>query len=1081
MNFLSSLTAFSVKRWQFTVLVFLMFAALGAVSWMNIARAEDPDFPVPIYTTIAVYPGASPEDMEQLVTEPIEQKLKSLEDIKKLESTSSDGLAVVRIEFHANVDAERKYDQVVREVNALRPELPAALQRLDVMRNQNSDLTVFQLALVAPSAPFTQMDDYAKRLEDALERVAGVKRAERWAAPPREMQVTLDLGRLAQRNITPAQVLAALGSDNTQIPGGSVDVGTRRYNVATAGRYRNGNEVGRTVIAGANGTTVRVQDVATVQWADGDAVHMGRWNGERAMWVTVAVQKGQNISQVKSAVWEVLDGFERTLPNGITLARGFDQSANVDERLSRLGWDFVIAIGLVLITLLPLGTRASIIVMISIPTSLAIGVMLLYVTGYSINQLSIVGFVIALGLLVDDSIVVVENISRFLREGYSRTQAAIEATKQIGVAVLGATGTLVFAFLPLLFLPGLAGKYIRSLPVAVVYAVLASLFVSLTIIPWLASRLMPREAHQEGNAVLRWLDGGIKRSYAPLLRRAMASPRTTLVASFGIVVAAFTLVPVVGFSLFPKAGTPQYHVDITAPEGTSLAETDRAVRFAEAVVQAHPDTRAVLANVGKDNPNVYYNVFQRAEAPNRGQLLVLLNRYDNERTPIALDSLREKLALYPGVRIELKEFENGPPIDAPIAMRIEGPSLDTLASIAAQYEAVLKGTDGTQYVNNPVRLQRSDLRVVVDKQKAGLLGVPSAEVERTLRLGIAGLEAGKIRADNGEEYPLTVRIAHAGRPAPEALDRVYVSSVSGAMIPLSQIASTQFVSSPTTIDHLNRTRAVTVTSYVRSGYNTDEVTKAVIERLGAIDLPAGYSLVPAGEIESREESFGGIGGAVVVAVFAILAILVLEFRDFRTTLVVASVIPLGIVGGIVALLLSGYTLSFTAMIGFVALVGIEIKTSILLVDFTDQLREQGVPLDEAIRQAGEVRFLPIVLTTFTAIGGLLPLAFQGSGLYSPLAWVIIGGLVSSTLIARLVTPVMYKLLAPSQTAAAAAVRLAELHIARTTPNRPRQLATHNRSVRLATSTEQGHRVTTYVPTAQTVAEADSFERCGSRK
>jgi len=1025
-NFLSGLTEFSVKRWQFTVLIFLMFAALGVVSWMNIARAEDPDFPVPIFTTVAVYPGASPEDMEQLVTEPIEKKLKGLEEVKKLESTSSDGLAVVRIEFDADVDAERKYDQVVREVNALRPELPSALQRLDVQRNENSDLTVFQVALVAPTAPYAQVDDIAKRLEDALERVPGVKRAERWAAPPREMQVTLDLGKLAQRRITPAQVLAALGSDNTQIPGGSVDVGTRRYNVATAGRYRNADEVGRTVIAGANGNVVRVQDVAQVRWSDGDAVHIGRFNGERAMWVTVAVQKGKNISLVKSSVWETLDAFEQTLPKGITLARGFDQSANVDERLSRLGWDFVIAIALVLITLLPLGTRASVIVMISIPTSLAIGVMLLYATGYSINQLSIVGFVIALGLLVDDSIVVVENIARFLREGYTRTQAAIEATKQIGVAVLGATGTLIFAFLPLLFLPGLAGKYIRSLPIAVVYAVLASLFVSLTIIPFLASRLMPREESHEGNAVLRWLDGGIKRSYAPLLRRAMAHPRATLVASFGVVVAAFTLVPVVGFSLFPKAGTPQYHVDITAPEGTSLAETDRAVRYAEAVVRSHPDTRAVLANAGKDNPDVYYNVFQRAEASNRGQLLVLLNAYHNTRTPLALDSLREKLALYPGVRIELKEFENGPPIDAPIAMRIEGPDLDTLATIAARFEGVLKSTEGTQYVNNPVRLRRSDLRLVVDKQKAGMLGVPSAEVERTLRLGIAGLEAGKIRADNGEEYPLTVRIAHDGRPAPEALERVFVSNVAGAMVPLSQIASTRFVTSPTTIDHINRTRAVTVTSYVRSGYNTDAVTKQVIEQLEAMQLPAGYSLVPAGEIESREESFGGIGGAVVVAVFAILAILVLEFRDFRTTLVVASVIPLGVVGGIVALLFSGYTFSFTAMIGFVALVGIEIKTSILLVDFTDQLREQGVPLDDAIQQAGEVRFLPIVLTTLTAIGGLLPLAFQGSGLYSPLAWVIIGGLISSTLIARLVTPVMYKLLAPREqpegTAAAPALR-----------------------------------------------------------
>lgn len=253
-------------------------------------------------------------------------------------------------------------------------------------------------------------------------------------------------------------------------------------------------------------------------------------------------------------------------------------------------------------------------------------------------------------------------------------------------------------------------------------------------------------------------------------------------------------------------------------------------------------------------------------------------------------------------------------------------------------------------MNNPVRLNRSDLRLTVDKQKAGLLGVPSAEVERTLRLGIAGLEAGKIRAENGEEYPLMVRMAHQGRPSPEALDRIQVSSVSGAMVPLSQIAQTSFTATPTVIDHNGRQRAVTVTAYVRSGFNTDAVTKAVLARLDSIPLPPGYRLRPAGELESRQESFGGVGGAVIVAVFAILAILVLEFRDFRTTLVVASVIPLGVVGGIVALLLSGYTLSFTAMIGFVALVGIEIKTSILLVDFTDQLRRQGIALDEAVKK-----------------------------------------------------------------------------------------------------------------------------------
>lgn len=1013
MNFIGGLAAFAVKRWQFTVLLFLMFAALGVSSWFAIPRAEDPDFPVPIFTAVVVYPGASPEDMEQLVTEPIEKKLNALTEVKELKSTSSDGLAVIRVEFNSDVDAERKYDQVVREVNGLRASLPAALQRLEVLRNENSDLSIFQLALVAPVMPYAELDRVAEGLENGLTRVAGVKTVKRWAAPQREMQVTLDLGRLAALGLTSGQVLAALGSDNTRIPGGSVDAGTRRYNLATPGQYRTPEEVQGTVIAASNGASVRVGDVATVAWGDGDAVHIGRYNGQRAMFVTVAVKKGQNVASVRDAVWEELDKMQVGLPKGVTLARGFDQSRNVKQRLSQLGKDFAIALALVLITLLPLGWRASLVVMISIPLSLALAIVMLHATGFSLNQLSIVGFVIALGLLVDDSIVVVENITRFMRAGASRRDAAIAATRQIGVAVLGATATLIFAFLPLLFLPGLAGKYIRSLPIAVVYAVLASLLVSITIIPWLASLILPRTEHAEGNRVLQALDKGIHRTYAPLLHRALAAPKRTLLFAALLVVGAVGLVPAVGFSLFPKAGTPQYHVDIETPEGTSLAETDRAARFAERVIGAHPGTVSVFSNVGKDNPSVYYNVFQRAEAPNRAQLLVLIDKYDNVRTPLTLDSLRAKLASYPGARIELKEFVNGPPIDAPVAIRLEGTGLDTLRQLAAKVERILATTQGTQYVNNPVRLKRSDLRLMVDRPKAGLLGVPTAEVERTLRLGVAGLEAGKIRAADGDEYPLMVGIAHDGRPRPEALDRIKVSSVSGAMIPISQIAQVQFAATPNTIDHYARQRAVTVTSYVQSGYNTDAVTKAVLSQLDDLSLPLGYSLAAAGEIESREKSFGGVGGAVIVAVFAILAILVLEFRDFRTTMVVASVIPLGVVGGILALLGSGYTLSFTAMIGFVALVGIEIKTSILLVDFTDQLRREGMSLDDAIQRAGEVRFLPIVLTTFTAIGGLLPLAFQGSGLYSPLAWVIIGGLISSTMIARLVTPVMYKLLAPA--------------------------------------------------------------------
>ena len=399
MNFLNGLVAFSVRRWQFTVLMFLMFAALGYSSWLAIPRAEDPAFPVPIYTTVAVYPGASPEDMEQLVTEPIEKRLYALTDVKELKSVSSNGLSVVTVEFDSDVDAERKYDQVLREINGVRPELPEALLRLNVQRNENSDLAVLQLALVAPVTPYATLDDIAQRFEDGLSRVDGVKEVKRWAAPPREMQVTLDLGKLAARSLTPSQVLNALGSDNVQIPGGAVDVGTRRFNVATPGRYRTVDDVLKTVVGGGNGAVIRVSDLATVAWADGDAVHVGRYNGQRAMFVTVAVQEGRNVTTVRNAVWEQLDLLEKTLPAGVTLARGFDQSRNVEARLSQLGKDFALAIALVLVTLLPLGFRASIIVMISIPLSLALAIVLLNASGFSLNQLSIVGFVIALGLV----------------------------------------------------------------------------------------------------------------------------------------------------------------------------------------------------------------------------------------------------------------------------------------------------------------------------------------------------------------------------------------------------------------------------------------------------------------------------------------------------------------------------------------------------------------------------------------------------------------------------------------------------------------------------------------------------------
>jgi multidrug efflux pump subunit AcrB len=1007
------LTDFSVRNWQFTVVLFAMLVALGIASWSAIPRLEDPPIDFPGYSIVAVYPGASPNDLERLVVTPLEEKLDQLDHVKHINSRIRDGVATVFVEFDDGQDVDRKYDEVVREVNALRPALPDQLTRLDVRKSTTLEVNIVQVALVSEAASYRTLDSLAESLQDRIAALPGVRKAERWGAPAREVHVNLDLGRLAQLRLPVGQVLAAIGSESADIPAGSVEAGRRSFSVRSSGSYETLDQIRGTVIRGTEGRLVRVGDVARVAWGYADSTYRARFNGRRAVFVTAGQQTG-TVETVRNRIYAELGRFEKDLPSAIRMERGFDQAANVRHRLTRLGEDFLIALGLVLLTLLPLGPRAALVVMISIPLSLAIGLTALNWTGYTLNQLTIVGMVIALGLLVDDSIVVIENITRFRRDGHGPVEASIRGTKQIWVAVLGATATLIFAFVPLLFLPAGPGRYIRSLPLAVIFSILASLFVSLTVIPWLASVLLGKRRAHEGNRVLHAFDQGIHRFYAPALDWALRRPRPTLAIATAIVVGSLALVPVVGFSLFPKAETPQFRVDITAPEGASIAETDSAARFAERAIARRKGVKAVYTSVGHDNPTIYYNVYARVDNPRVGQLFVLLDHYDQRRTPRMLDTLRAELARYPGAELAVREFENGPPIDAPIALRIEGPSHDSLRALASRVEKVLEATPGTQYVTNPVRLDRSDFRVAIDREKAGLLGIPTVEIDRTVRLGLAGLEAGTLREEGGDERAVVVRLDRTGRPSVTDLDRVYVASSSGELTPLGQVARLGFERAVPEMQRFDRNRSVTVTSSVRTGFNTDRVTRDALARLEAVKLPAGYRMVAAGEIESREESFGGIGGAILVAVFGILAILVLEFGTFRSTLIVASVIPLGIAGGIVALLITGNSLSFTATIGFVALIGIEIKTSILLVDLANQLRAQRMSLEAAIRKAGEVRFLPIVLTSLTAIGGLLPIALQGSAMYSPLAWVIIGGLISSTLLARIVTPVMYKLIAPPE-------------------------------------------------------------------
>jgi multidrug efflux pump subunit AcrB len=1005
--------AFCVERWQFTLVMFGLLAAVGVNSLTNIPRSEDPEFHIPIPTVVAVYPGADPVDIERLVVDPIEDAINELDEIKRIDSRSLDGVGVIRVEFQWSTDPDKKYDEVVREVNRIRAQLPADLASLEVRKAGAGLVNIVQLALVSEDASYRQLKDLAEDLRDSIETVPGVRRGEVWAIPEPEVRVAIDLERMGRAGVTLGQIEAAVRGQNATVPGGAVDVGLRKYNLKTSGGYDSLDEVAQTVVASRGGRIVKLRDVADVGWATAEESYVGRFNGKRAVFVAASGKDRVNVFEVRNGIYDRIDAFERQLPKGITLERGFDQSRNVSHRLTRLGIDFSIAIALVVLTLLPLGLRAASVVMISIPLSLAIGLSLLYFTDFSLNQLSIAGFVLALGLLVDDSIVVVENIARYLRAGYSRFEAAVAATDQIALAVLGCTATLIFAFLPLLFLPEGAGIFIRSLPAAVLYTVLASLFVALTVIPFLASRILRPEGDAgEGNRAFKALMSVIHRIYAPALRMALSHPRRTLLAALGFVAASVALVPMIGFSVFPPADIPQFRITIETPDGASLADTDRALRFVEDELARRPEVKHYFSNLGRGNPRVYYNILPEETNANVAEVFAELHAFEPRRTPQFYEELRRRFAEYPGARILVESYQNGPPMNAPIEVAISGPDLAELRKLAAKAETLMEATPGTRDVDNPVRRLRTDLDLRIDTQKAALLGVAPVEADRTVRAAVAGLSAGKFREPDGDEYDITLRLPMQGRQTLDALNLIEVASASGRAVPLRQISAPQFKAGASVIERHNRERQVLLSAYPDAGVNTGEVTRAVFKRLETLGLPPGYGLRAGGEAEARQESFGGIGTAVLVAVFGILAVLILEFGSFRSMLIVAGVIPLGVAGGLVALLLSGYTLSFTAAIGLVALIGIEIKNSILLVDFTNQLREQGVALDEAIERAGEIRFLPILLTSATAIGGLLPLAVQGSGLYSPLAIVIIGGLISSTLIGRLVTPVMYKVLPP---------------------------------------------------------------------
>ncbi len=1007
---MQAFTRFFVDRWQFTLVLFIMLFGLGIQSVMSIPKSEDPIVSFPGVGVVVVLPGADAEQMERIVAIPIETALNGLEDVDQIRSTSQAGLVSIGVSFVYGSDPEKKYDEVVRELNVIRSSLPSGITLLRTNRQNPAQTNIVQMALVSETAPYRQMEAYARELRDAMERAGGIQQSEIWGVPTSEVRITPDFDKLAAYRLPLTAVADAVQRQGLDVPIGAVESGGRRFNVEASGAFDSLDKIRKVVLRSDSASAITVGDVAQVEWTNDEQQVFTRYDGKRALFVTARAKLGATIFDVMNNLNRQVDKFAPRLPPEIVLERGFEQSEMVSQRLSSLGRDFMIAIALVLLTLLPLGFRASLVVMVSIPASFAIGVIVLEKLGYSLNQLSIAGFVLALGLLVDDSIVVTENISRHLRGGLSPRDAAIAGVNEINVAVLGCTATLLLAFLPLLNLPEAAGDFTRSLPMAVVCTIAASLFVALTVIPFLASRILPRKGHS--NVFLDVMMGGIHAVYRPILKVALGHPRATVVAGLALFAASLSLVPKLGFSLFPENDSPYFMVEVKLPEGVSVEETDKAVMFADKPLAKHEDITWRFANSGRGNPQVYYNETPSEQASNVGGIYARFDHWEAGEGHKVLEDLRQELAKYPGARFNIKRFLNGPPIEAPIAVRVQGPDISVLTEIAAQFEREMEAAEGIRNVVNPLAERLLDLDLNINTEAAALRGVPAGTLDQTLRIAVGGARVASYRDPVGDAYPVVVRAPRADRMSIEDLKRLYIWTGDGSAAPLSEFAEPGLSSGPARISRFQRERTVTITAFLKPGYLANVVTRNVQAKLTPIKLPPGYSSSLGGEAEAQSRSFGGMGPAILIAIFGVMAVLLLEFGSFATAGVVAFVIPFGIMGGLIALYLGGESLSYTSIIGFIALIGIEIKNSILLVEFANQERDRGTPLREAIEKAGEVRFLPVLLTSLTAIGGLMPLVFEKSPLYSPLAMVIIGGLISSTLIARIVTPPMYLLLAP---------------------------------------------------------------------
>ncbi|MDP1571789.1 MAG: efflux RND transporter permease subunit [Vicinamibacterales bacterium] len=1002
----------SIQRPVFATMVIMSFMVLGIVSMGRLGIDLFPEVNFPFVNVTVVYPGAAPEEVETLVTRPIEDAVAGIAGVKRVISTSTEGVSRVGIELRLEVDAQAATAEVREKVAAVRGRLPREIEDPTIAR-----FDVAALPIMIYAVGSTQPSDVTRRqieddLKPLIEQIDGVAAIEVNGGQVREIQVDLDPRRLEALQLPLATVAQALAASNLDVPGGQVKRDGRSIALRTKGEFQSVDEIESLILRSTGGSPVRLRDVGRVVDGFEDQTSTTRLDGADAVSFSVRKQSGSNTAAIADSVEAAL----------LRLAPDFPQldirpvhndadfiKENVREVRNHILFGGVMAVLIVFVFMRD--WRSTLITSLALPTSVVATFFFMYIAGFTFNMMTLMALSLVIGILIDDAVVVRENIYRHMEMGKDPVTAARDGTSEIGLAVMATTFTILAVFLPVGFMTGIVGQFFKSFALTIAFAVAMSLLVAFTLDPMLSSRFVRFIPHEErirtrtGRMLERWGDfyDGIDRKYHAVLGWALARPWTILGVATAVFLSSLSTLAIMGTEFTPAEDRGQYEVLVEMPPGTSFEQSVTQMAEVERQIQGIPEVRQLFSTVGVNGD------------PLQGRVQVkTIHKLERERGLLAIkDDTRKRLATLPLVKTTVAdpEFMQGAPNEAPINVFVRGSDMDTLQRLSDEIVTKVQRIPGTVDVNSSLESGQPEMVARVNRALAADLGFDVGTIALQLRSMVEGVVPTKLR-EGDKEYDIRVRLAPEFRNDFDVLARAPLYSPTGALVRTSEVVTLEPDLGPTNIEREGRRRQAKI-GIELDGRPLGDVTNDVAAVMATIDMPPNVEWGFAGDVELMQESAAAMGLAIILAIAFIYIVLASQFESFTEPFIIMLALPLAVVGALLGLLLTGNNLGMPAMIGIVMLMGLVTKNAILLVDMTNQYVREGHSVPEALLRAGPVRLRPILMTTMAMILGMLPSAMgrgDGSEFRSPISIATIGGLITSTLLTLVVIPVSYLLL-----------------------------------------------------------------------